>query len=48
MCAYICIGFIAFMLAGKKLTDYTDLFSPHDFKKNGNISLNFFMSNTHL
>ena len=22
------------MLAGKKLTDYTNLFSPHDFKKN--------------
>ena len=33
MFRYFCIGFIAFMLADKKLTDYTNLFSPHDFKK---------------
>ena len=33
MCVYFCIGFIDFMLAGKELTDYTSLFSPHDFKK---------------
>ena len=32
ICGYFCIGFIDFMLAGKKLTDYTNLFSPHDFK----------------
>ena len=31
MCGYFCIGFIDFMLAGKKLTDYTSLFSPYDF-----------------
>ena len=31
MCGYFCVGFIDFMLAGKKLTDYTNLFSPHDF-----------------
>ena len=37
MCGYFCIGFIDFMLAGKKLTDYTNLFSPHDLKKNDNI-----------
>ena len=30
MCGYFCIGFIDFMLAGKKLTDYTNLFSPHN------------------
>ena len=42
MCGYFCIGFIDFMLAGKKLTDYTNLFSPHDFKKNDNIILNYF------
>ena len=29
MYEYFCIGFIGFMLAGKKLTDYTNLFSPH-------------------
>ena len=39
MCGYFCIGFIDFMLAGKKLTDYTNLFSPHDFKKDDNIIL---------
>ena len=33
MCGNFCIGFIDFMLARKKLTDYTNLFSPHDFKK---------------
>ena len=30
MCGYFCIGVIDFMLTGKKLTDYTNLFSPHD------------------
>ena len=39
MCGYFCIGFIDFMLEGKQLTDYTNLFSPYDFKKNGNIIL---------
>ena len=33
MCGYYCIGFIDFMLAGKKLTDFTSLFSPHYLKK---------------
>ena len=42
MCGYFCTGFIDFMLAGKKLTDYTNLFSPHDFKKNGSIILSYF------
>ena len=42
MCGYFCIGFIYFMLAGKKLTDYNNLFSPDDFKKNANIILTYF------
>ena len=42
MCGYFCIGFIGFMLAGKKLTDYTSLFSTHDFTKNDNIILSYF------
>ena len=42
MCGYFCIGFTDFMLAGKKLTDYTNLFSPHDFKKNDDIILSYF------
>ena len=45
MCRYFCIGFIDFMLAGKTLTEYTNLFSPNDFKKNDDIILNYFMSN---
>ena len=42
MCGYFCIGFIDFMLAGRKLTDYTNLFSLHDLKKNDNIILSYF------
>ena len=43
MCGYFWIGFIDFMLAAKKLTDYTNLFSPHDFKKkNDNVILFYF------
>ena len=45
MCGYFCIGFIGFMLAGKKLTDYTNLFYFHDFKKNDNIILFYFKMN---
>ena len=33
MCGYFCIGFINFMFNGKRLTDYTNLFSPNDLKK---------------
>ena len=42
ICGYFCIGFIDFMLAGEKLADVTSMFSPHDFKKNGNIILSYF------
>ena len=42
MCGYFCIGFIDFMLAGKRLTDITNLFSPHDFKKNDSIIFSYF------
>ena len=42
MCGYFCIGFINFMLAGKKLTNYTNLPSLHDLKKNNNIILSYF------
>ena len=30
MCAYFCIGFINFMLAGKTLTNFTNLFSSNN------------------
>ena len=42
MCGYFCIEFIDFTLAGKKMTDYTNLFSPHDFKENDNRILSYF------
>ena len=42
MCGYFCIRFINFMLAEKTLTDFTSLFSPYDFYKNGNIILSYF------
>ena len=45
MCGYFCIRFIDFMLAGKKVTDYTNLFSPYNFKKNDNIILSYFNMN---
>ena len=45
MCGYFCIGFIDFMLKGKTLTEYTNLFSPNNVKKNDDINLNYFMSN---
>ena len=42
MCGYFCIGFIDFMLTGKKLSDFTTLFSPYDFDKNDNKILSYF------
>ena len=42
MCGYFCIGFINFMIAGKKLAYFTNMFSPYDFKKNGDIILSYF------
>ena len=41
MYGYFCIVFIGFMLAGKKLTDFTNMFSPYDFKKNDDIILSY-------
>ena len=43
MCGYFCIGFIDYMFKGKSLTDYTNLFSPNNFKKNDDIILNYFL-----
>ena len=42
MCRYFGIGFIDFMLAGKTLTEFTNLFSPNCFKRNDDIILNYF------
>ena len=48
MCGCFCTGFINFMFNGKTLTDYTNLFSPNDFKKNDDIVLNYFKNNTFI
>ena len=37
MYGYFCIEFINYMLKGKTLLDYTNLFSPNDFKKNDQV-----------
>ena len=37
-----CIGFIDFMLKGKCLLDYTNLFSLNKYEKNNKIILNVF------
>ena len=42
MCGYFCIEFIYCILKGKKLLDYTNLFSPNDFKKNNRVIKSIF------
>ena len=42
MCGHVCIGFVNFMFEGKSLTEYTNLFSPYDFRKYDNIILSYF------
>ena len=42
MCGLFCIGLIDFMLAEKILTEFTNISSPNNLKKNDNIILNYF------
>ena len=44
MCGYFCNRFIEFILAGKTLTDFTNLFLPNKYKRNDNIILKCFMT----
>ena len=44
MCGYFCIGFIDFMLNGKNLTNFANLFSPNNFRKNHDMILNYFLN----
>ena len=39
VCGYFCIRFIDFMLKGKSLLEYTNLFSPNNYEKNDKIIL---------
>ena len=42
LCRYFCIGYIGFMLKGKSLQDYANLFSHNGYKKNDQIILKYF------
>ena len=42
MCGYFGIGFIDFMFTDKNLIDFTNHFSPNDFKRNDDIILSYF------
>ena len=42
MCGYCFVGFIDFMLSGKSLLEYANLFSPSEYKNNDKMILNFF------
>ena len=42
MCGYFCIEFIDFLLKGKSLLEFTNLFSPDEYKKNDKIILKCF------
>ena len=42
MRGYVCIGFIDFMLKVISVVDYTNLFSPNKYEKNGKIILKYF------
>ena len=45
MYEYFCIGFIDLMLKGKSLLEYTNLFYPNEYEKNGKIILKYFQQN---
>ena len=47
MCGYFCIGYIDFMLAGKTLTEFTNLFSRNKVKRNDDVILNYFITNVY-
>ena len=42
MYEYFCIGFIDFVLKGKSLLDYTNLFSINKYEKNDKTILKYF------
>ena len=37
ICGYFCIGLIDFMLKGKSLLDYTNIFYPKKYEKNDRV-----------
>ena len=45
MCGFYCIPFIKYVIAGKTLLDYSNLFSPNDYLKNDKIIYKYFQDN---
>ena len=43
MCGFYCIAFVEYMLAGKNFLDYTNLFSPNNYKKNEKVIYKYVM-----
>ena len=41
-CGFYCIAFIEYMLAGKTLLNYTNLFSPNNYKKDDKLIYKYF------
>ena len=42
MCRHFCIGFMDFILKDNRLTDFSNFFSPDNFKKGDDLLLNYF------
>ena len=42
MLRYFCMGFIDFMLKGKSILNYTNLFYPNDYEKNDKTIKKYF------
>ena len=42
MCGFCCFVFIEFILTGKTLLDNTNLFSPNNYKNNGQTDYKYF------
>ena len=42
MSGFYCIAFIEYMLPGKTLLGYTNLFSPNDYQKNDKLIYKYF------
>ena len=42
MCGFYCIAFIEYMIAEKTFLDYTNLFSPNEYKKTDKVIYRYF------
>ena len=44
ICGYCCLGFVEFMFKSESLTNFTNIFSPNNFKGNNKMTLNCFLN----